>query len=99
MHNCCTMASLLTNCETWILNKAERNKIERIELWALKRIFDVPITTPTAAIWFLSGHLMTSILIDKRQMLYLKILLNRPEHDWTRQMFECLEKDDIGWAK
>ena len=73
MHNCCTMASLLTY---WVLNKAERNRIERIELRALKRIFDVPITTPTAAIWFSSGHLMTSISIDKRQMLYLKITLN-----------------------
>ena len=99
MHNCCTMAGLLTNCETWVLNKSERSKLERIELWALKRILDVPKTTPTAAVWHVTGMLMTSILIDKRQMLYLKKILNKPEDNWIKQMFYCLMKDDIGWAK
>ena len=72
LHNCCTIAGLLTNCETWILNKTERNKLERIELWALKKILDVPKTTPTAAIWHVTGMMITSILINKREMLYLK---------------------------
>ena len=99
MHNCCTMAGFLTNCETWIIDKNERNKLERIELWALKRILDVPKTTPTAAIWHVTGMLMTSILIDKRQLLYLKKILNKPDENWIKQMFCCLAKDNIGWAK
>ena len=66
MHNAKTVASLLTNCETWVLNKSEREKLEKIELWALKQILDVPKTTPTPAIWYVTGTLMTSILIDKR---------------------------------
>ena len=99
MHNSCTVAALLTNSETWVLNQSEKTKIERIELWALKQILDVPITTPTAAIWYITGFLMTTILIDKRQMLYLKTILDRPNEDWTKKMFDSLCRDDIGWVK
>ena len=73
--------------------------MERIELWALKRILDVPKTTSSAAIWHVTGMLMTSILIDKRQMLYLKKILNKPDDNWLKQMMNCLIKDNIGWAK
>ena len=96
MHNSCTVAGLLTNCKTWVLNKGERGKLERIELWALKRLLNLPKTTPTAAIWHITGLLITTILIDKRQLMYLKILLNRPDDDWTKRMFNCLKLDNIG---
>ena len=90
---------LLNNCETWILNKTERKKIERIELWALKNILGVPKTTPSAAIWHTTGLLTTSTLIDKRQMIYLKTLLDKPETDWTALMLKSLENDNIGWGR
>ena len=48
----CILATLLTNCETWVLNKGERDRIQKIELWALKKILSVLVTTPTPAIWF-----------------------------------------------
>ena len=99
LHNCCTIPMLLSNSETWILNKTERNKIERIELWALKKILGVPKTTPTAAIWHTTGLLTTSTLIDKRQMIYLKTLLDKPETDWTALMLKSLENDNIGWSR
>ena len=99
MHNACTIPSLLTNCETWVLNKSEKCKLERIELWALKRILNIPKTTPTAAIWHVTGMLLTSVLIDKRQLLYLKHILNRNNEDWLKKMFYCLKEDNIGWAK
>ena len=83
MHESCTSATLLTNCETWILNKGEREKLSKIELWALKKILKVPVTTPTPAIWYLTGLLMTPINIDKRQLTYLKTILDRPTDDWT----------------
>ena len=38
------------------------------------------------------------MLIDKRQLLYLKTVLDRPNHDWTRKMLFVLQKTDIGWA-
>ena len=78
LHETCILATLLTNCETWVLNIGERDKIQKIELWALKKILSVPVTTPTPAIWFATGFLLTPVLIDKRQLLYLKTLLDRP---------------------
>ena len=98
MHETCTLATLLTNCESWTLNKGEREQIQKIELWALKKILNVPVTTPTPTIWFITGFLLTPILIDKRQLIYLKTLLDRPDHDWTKRMLHVLNKTDIGWA-
>ena len=99
LHNSCTIAGFLTNCETWVLNKSERNKLETIELRSLKKILNVPKTTPTVAIWYITGVLKTSILIDKRQMLYLKTILDKADDNWIKQMFYCLLRDDIGWAR
>ena len=98
MHETCTLATLLTNCETWTLNQGERQRIQKIELWALKKILGVPITTPTPAIWIATGFLLTPILVDRRQLIYLKTLLNRPDQDWTKQMLHAFDKTDIGWA-
>ena len=44
MHETCTLATLLANCETWLLNKGEREKIQKIELRALKKILNVPLS-------------------------------------------------------
>ena len=98
LHETCTMAGLLSNCETWTLNQGEREKIQRIELWALKKLMNLPVTTPSPAIWYSTGILMTPILIDKRQLNYLKTLLDRPENDWTKQMLLVLKENEIGWA-
>ena len=68
-------------------------------MWALKELLDIPKTTPTPAVWYVTGHLMTSVLIDKRQMLYLKTLLDRPNEDWTKKMFNGLNRDNIGWVR
>ena len=99
LHNARTVASLLTNCETWELNKGEREKLEKIELWALKKILNIPKTTPTAAVWYVTGSLTTAVLIDKRQLLYLKTILDRPDDDFPKRMLFCELNDDIGWAR
>ena len=98
MHETCTVATLLANCKTWLLNKGEREKLQKIELRALKKILNVPITTPTPAIWFITSFLMTPILIDKRQLNYLKTILDRPNDDWTKQMLYVLRNLGSGWA-
>ena len=98
LHESCTVTTLLANCEAWTLNKGERAKLEKIELRALKKLLDVPVTTPSLAIWYISGLLTTPILIDKKQLLYLKTLLDKPNDDWTREMLLVLKKDGLGWA-
>ena len=74
MHETNTVSIMLTNCETWVLDKKEREKIERMELWALKKILGVPVTTPTPAIIFTTGTLFSSLRIDQKQLIYLKVL-------------------------
>ena len=32
-------------------------------------------------------------------MLYLKTILDKPDENWIKQMFNCLVTDDNGWAK
>ena len=66
LHETCTLATLITNCETWTLNKGEREKLQKIELWALKKMLNVPVPTPTPAIWFITGFLLTPMLIAHR---------------------------------
>ena len=44
------------------------------------------------------GLLTTPILIDNKQLLYLKTLLDKPNDYWTREMLLLLKKDGLGWA-
>ena len=41
---------------------------------------------------------MTPIHVDKRQLTYLKTILDRPTDDWTRQMLYVLKDLGTGWA-
>ena len=99
LHETSTISMMLTNCETWLLNKGERTRFDKIELWALKKILNVPLTTPSPAVWFATGSLLTSLKIDQRQLLYLRTLLQRPEDDWTKKILLLQNEMNIGWAK
>ena len=84
-HESKIIPTLLSNCETWVLGKEQRRKLERIELWALKKMFCLPPTTPTCAVLVATGCLFTSQRIDQKQLIYLKTILSRPEDDWTKK--------------
>jgi predicted nucleic acid-binding protein len=99
LHEVMTVPALLMNSETWILNKTERQKLDCIEIWALKNLLGLPKTTPTAGVMFECGTLFTSIRIDERQFLYLHKVLQRPETDWCRKIMVDLEHENLGWAK
>ena len=60
LHETTIIPTLLTNCETWVLQKEQQKKLERLELWALKKLIGLPTTTPTVAIIFLTGCLYTT---------------------------------------
>ena len=70
LHEIMTEPAVLLNCETWMLNKSERLKLDRMELWAYKKLLGLPKTTPTAGIMVTLGCLFTSIKVDRRQMMY-----------------------------
>ena len=61
LHEIMMVPAILINSETWILNKTEKQKIDRMEIWALKKLLGLPKTMPTAGLMFECGTLFTSI--------------------------------------
>ena len=99
LHEKISIASLLSNAESWSLNKGEQMETEKIEIQALKDLFDLPLHTPNVAIVFSFGTLYTNQRIHLRQLLYLHKILNREANHWTKISLEVLNKLDIGWSK
>ena len=68
-------------------------------MWAYKKLFGLPRTTPTAGIMVTLGCLFTSIKVDRRQMMYFRKIIERRRDDWVKKTWMLLENDNIGWAK
>jgi hypothetical protein len=68
LHEMVTIPTLLSNSETWMLNKSERKGIDKIEIWAMKKMIGLPITTPTAAVIFMTGAMFATIRMDVKQL-------------------------------
>ena len=99
LHESITIPMLLTNCETWVLNAKDRNRLNRIEVKAFKELLGVPITTPTAGVLMITGTLLTCHRIHQRQLMYLQLLSKRNEEDWNHNMLLLLDANNAGWAK
>ena len=99
LHEKISLTSLLSNAESWVLNKGEEEEVEKIEIQALKDLFDLPLHTPNAAIIYTLGTLYTVQRIDLKQLTYLHKVLNKTNSDWTKKALEALEKSNIGWSK
>ena len=80
------------------MSLTDRKKFEKMELWALKRILNLPRTTPTAAVRFVTGIIFTELRIDQKQLIYLQRILKRDHDHWTYHMLNTLDLMSIGWA-
>ena len=65
LHETTTLSALLTNAESWTLNKSEIIELERIEIQCIKMLFDLPSHTPTPALIFSFGLLYTGLRVEK----------------------------------
>ena len=99
LHEVVTIPTLIHNCESWILTATDLMKLERIEVWALKRMLNLPEKTPTVAIRFVTGTLYTKIRIENKQMIYLQKLLQKDDDNWQKQILTTLDMESIGWAR
>ena len=84
MHEKKSISSLLTNAESWDLNKTEEEEIEKIEIRSIKDLFNLPLQTPTASIIYTFGTLFTKQRVDKIMLLYLHKMLNASEDDMPK---------------
>ena len=99
LHECVTVAAFLTNAETWTLDSEGKREVNKIEIWALKKMFGLPPTTPTPAVIYATGTLFASIRIEKKQLLYLQKLLQKEEGHWATGTLKILRDNNIGWAR
>lgn len=99
LHEVVNIPALLMNSESWILNKTETMNLERSELWALKRFLNVPRTTPSAAIRFVTQTVYTKIRVQIKQLLYLQKILSRDPKHRSNHLLQEMERQNIGWAK
>ena len=91
--------TLIHNCESWTLNKTEETQIDKIAIKALKRLFSLPTTTPSAAILHNFGLLFATQVVNKMQFMYLHKILNRNIDHWTQKILLHLDTLNLGWAK
>ena len=99
LHEKVTVSGLLTNAESWTLNRGEKAELEKIEIQALKHLFDLPAHTPTPAIVFTLGTLFTDHRVEIKRLNYLHRILVREDDHWTKKAFNTLDSLNIGWSK
>ena len=99
LHEKINISSLLSNAESWTLNKGDMKDIEQIEIQALKNLFDLPIHIPTPALHYTLGTLYTKSRVDQRRLNYLHKLLCKDSSQWPRKTLQILEDLDIGWSR
>ena len=99
LHEMVVIPTLLANAESWTLTKTDEIFCERIEAFALKKIYGLPMTFPTVALVHVTGTLLTSIRIDKKKLMFLHKILTREEGHWTTHMLQTLDQMNIGWAE
>ena len=98
LHEAKTIPAILNNCDTWILTKTDRNKLDKMEVWAYKKLLNLPITTPTAAVIFESRSLFTSVRVINKQLKYLHEILSRNDADQCKKSLFYLESNCMGWG-
>ena len=96
------LSSVLTNSEVWYkLSKAELKDLESLDRSLLKRIFSVPNSTPTAALYLESGCISIGTTVKARRINFLQYLLKLPKDDMLSRVFYCqwMDKNEHDWTE
>ena len=95
----CILTSFLFNAESWTLTLTEERQIDKTLIQAIKRLFGLPTTTPSAAVVFSFGLLYATQIVDQKKFLFLHKILSREDNHWTKLMLLHLQSIEAGWAK
>ena len=99
LHEAEAVPTLSYGCKTWTLDSKVIKLLERIELWALKRMFGLPPTTPTAGMRYTTGTYFTEVRIQIKQLIYLQSLLRKETDQLLKDTLITLDYMNDGWAK
>ena len=81
LRNTVMMSSMLLNTETWSnLTKENIEQLESVDIILLKRILDVPTSTPTPSLYLELGLCPIRYKIMGRKVMFLHDILTR-KHD------------------
>ena len=96
------LSSILTNSEIWYrVTEAELQELETLDRGLLKRIFSVPSSTPTSALYLESGCMTISTLIKARRIVFLQYLVKLPLKEMLSRFFHCqwLDSCNYDWTR
>ena len=84
----CVPARLIYNAEAWSsLTEANIQCLHKAQLHYLRRVLEIPKSTPTAALFLDLGILPIQYEIKKKQLLYLKDVLEKNADDPVQQTY------------
>ena len=79
---------ILTNCEIWYgFSSSEVKEFENLDLNLLRKILQVPISTPQEAFYLELGIIPVGIIIKARRINYLHYLVTRSESEMLHKSF------------
>ena len=80
----------MTNSEVWYrLTKTDLEELEVLDRSLLKRIFAVPNSTPTAALYLETGCMSIGTIVKARRVNYLQYLVKLPKDEMLSKFFHC----------
>ena len=84
------LSAILTNAEVWYrLTESEIAELEMLDKTLLKRIFSVPNTTPSAALYLETGCMRIRTIIKARRVNFLQYLTKLSEEEMLSKFFYC----------
>ena len=92
---------ILWNIETWYnLTTKEIEQLEIIDTMLLKRILEVPTSTPSALLYLELGITPLPYIIQAKRIMFLKYILSRPKDDLLRKFFDaqCKKPSKNDWC-
>ena len=94
--------SVLTNAEIWYsVTKDEIKELEDLDRTLLRKILNVPFSTPSEAYFLELGILPIGVIIKARRINYLQYILKREENEmlYTFFMTQWYNEIDGDWTK
>ena len=82
------LSGILTNSEAWYgLSSSDIELLEAIDRQLLRRILNVPDSTPIPALYLETGSLRIGTIVKARRLNFLQYLLKLPKEDMLSKFF------------
>ena len=76
------LSSMLLNSETWVdITKEDMEVLESVDRILLRRLLDVPTSTPKPALYLELGCIPIRYIIKSRRLLFLQYILKRNKNE------------------